>query len=207
MILDNFDLLCDRFPEVSGHAYLVYVQRRRKDGNLDLEAMSELFFGIHGFVLVDYFLVKDGADLMARKEEITQACEMNNARAYLCPHAKNLAHIGIRAKEIYEEGQREGDEEKMRYAHFIACLQEKDVAQMRLLIDVDDEWGYDPQEISLYLYRKTQEEPIYVPTINGCHLICKPIPKGQIRGKYHKLAIIPYGPTVLYYANDSQTNI
>lgn len=191
-MIDNFSIAKDLIAKQEGYVYLVYVQRRHKDGNPDVGEFEAILSngGANTKILIGYWLFASYEELMSKSDEIKQLCADRNARAYLVTSPKPLAKIN---RMILEK------KASSWISTFRAIYDTKDADKMTLLIDADTKDAALVGLIVNDVFALTKMPPIILPTPNGFGIATAVFPKGAL-GKYFPYAIIPYGAALLYYA-------
>lgn len=191
-MIDNFSIAKDLIVEQDGYVYLVYVQRRHKDGNPDVGEFEAILSngGANTKILIGYWLFASYEELISKSAEIKQLCAERNARAYLVTSPKPVAKID---RMILEQ------KASSWIATFGAIYDTKDADKMTLLIDADTKNMTLVRSIANDVFALTRIPPVVLPTPNGYSIATAVFPKGAL-GKYFPFAIIPYGAALLYYA-------
>lgn len=201
--VDNFDLISQAFlfkedlrPEIAGDwFYMVQIMTRTKDTNEKPKHIRTMF-------------VESREYLMSHKDMIVKLCELFNARAYISINPSSYKTCAIKAfKELADLVESENYKGLLSLPETLAGKYCAAGEYKRWIVDLDD--VKDPEDAQPYINFIMNEynegrgrvsgEILFVPTVNGSHLLVTPFDMREFKKKWPKIEIHKDNPTILYY--------
>ena len=201
--VDNFDIISQTFlfkedlrPEIAGDwFYMVQIMTRTKDTNEKPKHIRTMF-------------VESREYLLSHKDIIIKLCETFNARAYISVNPSSYKTCAIKAfkelADIVENGNYKGllSLPETLAGKYCAAGEYK-----RWIVDLDGvKTPEDAQPYINFIMNEYNEgrgrvsgEVIFVPTVNGSHLLVTPFDMRGFRKQWPEFEIHKDNPTILYY--------
>lgn len=216
MIVDNFDELANNLHYLNfdndkkDMFYMIQIMTRTKDTGEKPHIYRTMFV--------------DNKDyLLSHKDIIIKLCEMFNARAYISVNPSSYKTCSIKMlkelADIIENGENNGSYKKIlslpeTVAGKYTCGKDRKL----WVVDLDDVKDIDSAQVYIseiknawikqytrngeivnkndYIYNT---KVIYVPTVNGSHLLVSPFDRREFKSKFPDIEIHDNNPTLLYY--------
>lgn len=194
--IDNLDLIKPllNFSE-PGDFYMLYLFKRKKDqpeGERDNHQSVRT---------IKTYCVDSILYLEKRYDEITQLCEIFNARAYIHVQKQNHKDVSLNMLATLAERIRDGvSNQKGLFDSVVGQIKTK---EKRWVVDIDIKEKSFIEEVATFINVKC--EPIrdkingVVPTKNGYHLITDKFDVMTFKEKYPEIDVVKKNPTLLYY--------
>ncbi len=200
-MVDNFDLIRENM-EFSNEKSFYFVQIiKRKKENPELTGYSRP---------IESFYVFDKEQFDRFKPHIIEKCEQNKARAYIKMNTLDAEKVGLMAIRVLSEEIGNKSWRSLSSNFNVACGQcgSQDGTQKLYLLDIDDDLGYDREEIRDYLKtlnpfdangNKTDKVVMEVPTRHGFHFLTTGFEMNKFKQKYPNVDIHKDGITLLFF--------
>lgn len=201
---DNFNIISENFlfkedlrPEIAGDwFYMVQIMTRTKDTGERPKHIRTMF-------------VESREYLMSHKDIIVKLCETFNARAYISVNPSSYKTCTTKAfKELADIVENGTYKKLLSLSETLAGKYCAAGEHKRWIVDLDD--IKTPEEAKPFIefilneYNegkgKVSGEVLFVPTVNGSHLLVTPFDTRDFKKKWPEIEIHRNNPTILYYA-------
>ena len=201
--VDNFDVISENLlfkedlrPELAGDwFYMVQIMTRTKDTGEKPKHIRTMF-------------VESREYLMSHKDMIVKLCEMFNARAYISVNPSSYKKCAIKMfKELADVVENENYKGILSLPETVAGKYSASGGVKRWIVDLDG--IKTPEDAEPYIMSILNEysegrgrsngEVIFVPTVNGSHLLVTPFDMREFKKRWPEIEIHKDNPTILYY--------
>jgi hypothetical protein len=188
MIVDNFLQLAELYadhPQANDNDTFLFGQilARKKDGGRYTKSNAKV---------VKDLVFRTPLDLIEKKDEIKELCELYGARAYVNVNPRSYKAVCIEMAGLCLDYIRRGSESATRTAFSTVCGRMKP-KNGYWVVDIDDLRTFTP------VCELLPTLPIEVRTVNGYHLLVKGFDTRELKAKFPEVDIHKNNPTLLYY--------
>ena len=201
--VDNFDIISENFlfredlrEEIAkDRFYMVQIMTRTKDTNEKPKHIRTMF-------------VESREYLLSHRDIIAKLCETFNARAYISVNASSYRTCAIKAfKELADMVENENYKGLLSLPETLAGKYTAAGEAKKWIVDLDGvKTEEDAQPYINFIMNEYNEgrgrdsgEILFVPTVNGSHLLVTPFDMRNFKKKWPEFEIHKDNPTILYY--------